>query len=39
MIFPGSLGVPGQLDHPLVIDASKKVIDAFIRFKKSCGHK
>ena len=33
----GSLGVPGQLDHPLVIDASKKVIDACYKFKKSCG--
>ena len=33
----GSLGVPGQLDHPLVIDASKKVIDACFKFNKSCG--
>lgn len=33
----GSLGVPGQVDHPLVIEASKKVIDACTRFGKSCG--
>ena len=33
----GSLGVPGQTTHPLVIDASKKVIDACQRFAKSCG--
>ena len=33
----GSLGVPGQLEHPLVIDASKKVISACEKFNKSCG--
>lgn len=33
----GSLGVPGQLDHPLVIEASQKVIDACKKFGKSCG--
>ena len=33
----GSLGVPGQLDHPDVIDASKKVIEACKKFNKSCG--
>lgn len=33
----GSLGVPGQTNHPLVIDASKKVITACERFGKSCG--
>ncbi len=33
----GSLGVPGQLSHPDVIEASKKVIDACKRFGKSCG--
>jgi len=33
----GSLGVPGQTTHPLVIEASKKVIDACERFGKSCG--
>ena len=30
------LGVPGQLEHPLVIDASKKVISACEKFNKSC---
>jgi 2-dehydro-3-deoxyglucarate aldolase len=33
----GSLGVPGQTLHPLVIEASRKVIDACERFGKSCG--
>jgi 2-dehydro-3-deoxyglucarate aldolase len=33
----GSLGVPGQTTHPLVIEASKKVIAACERFGKSCG--
>ena len=33
----GSLGVPGQLDHPKVIEASKKVIDACSKYGKSCG--
>lgn len=33
----GSLGVPGQTSHPLVIEASRKVIDACERFGKSCG--
>ena len=33
----GSLGVPGQTTHPLVIEASKRVIDACERFGKSCG--
>ena len=33
----GSLGVPGQLDHPDVIKASKKVIEACEKFGKSCG--
>lgn len=33
----GSLGVPGQTNHPLVIEASKKVIIACERFGKSCG--
>ena len=37
MIFPGSLGVPGQLDHPKVLEASKKVIKACEKFEKSCG--
>jgi 2-keto-3-deoxy-L-rhamnonate aldolase RhmA len=33
----GSLGVPGQTTHPLVIEASVKVIEACERFGKSCG--
>ena len=33
----GSLGVPGQTSHPLVIEASVKVIEACERFGKSCG--
>ncbi len=33
----GSLGVPGQTPHPLVIEASKKVIAACERHGKSCG--
>jgi 2-keto-3-deoxy-L-rhamnonate aldolase RhmA len=33
----GSLGVPGQTTHPLVIEASRKVIAACERHGKSCG--
>ena len=33
----GSLGVPGQLNHPKVLEASKKVIDACEKYGKSCG--
>ena len=33
----GSLGVPGQMSHPDVIAASKKVIAACKKFGKSCG--
>jgi 2-dehydro-3-deoxyglucarate aldolase len=33
----GSLGVPGQTSHPLVIEASKKVINACKKYGKSCG--
>jgi len=33
----GSLGVPGQITHHLVIEASKKVINACERLNKSCG--
>lgn len=33
----GSLGVPGQPSHPLVLNASRKVIDACARRGKSCG--
>ena len=33
----GSLGVPGQTTHTLVLEASKKVILACEKFGKSCG--
>jgi len=33
----GSLGVPGQTSHPLVIEASKKVIAACEKYGISCG--
>lgn len=33
----GSLGVPGQTNHPLVIEASQKVIKACEKNGKSCG--
>ncbi|OPY86536.1 MAG: 4-hydroxy-2-oxovalerate aldolase [Syntrophus sp. PtaU1.Bin208] len=33
----GSLGVPGQTAHPLVLDASRTVIAACARRGKSCG--
>jgi 2-dehydro-3-deoxyglucarate aldolase len=33
----GSLAIPGQLDHPLVVEAGKKVIDACAKFGKACG--
>lgn len=33
----GSLGVPGQTSHPLVLEASRKVIEACARNGKSCG--
>jgi len=33
----GSLGVPGQTMHPLVIEASRKVIEVCERYGKSCG--
>ena len=33
----GSLGVPGELNHPKVVEASKKVIKACEKFGKSCG--
>ena len=33
----GSLGVPGQTTHPLVIEASLKVIEACKQHGKSCG--
>lgn len=33
----GSLGVPGQTSHPLVLEASRKVIAACEKYGKSCG--
>jgi 2-keto-3-deoxy-L-rhamnonate aldolase RhmA len=33
----GSLGVPGQTSHPLVIEASRTVIAACEQYGKSCG--
>lgn len=33
----GSLGVPGQTNHPRVIEASRKVIEVCERYGKSCG--
>jgi 2-dehydro-3-deoxyglucarate aldolase len=33
----GSIGVPGQTTHPLVLQASKKVILACEKYGKSCG--
>ncbi len=33
----GSLGVPSQTSHPKVIEASKKVIKACEKWRKSCG--
>ena len=33
----GSLGVPGELNHSLVIEASKKVVEACSRHGKACG--
>ena len=33
----GSLGIPGQLEHPKVIEAGKKVIAACAKYGKACG--
>ncbi len=33
----GSLGIPGQLEHPQVVEAGKRVIDACSQYGKSCG--
>ena len=33
----GSLKVPGKIDHPLVVEAGKKVMDACVKHGKSCG--
>ena len=37
MDLSGSLGIPGETNHPDVIKASKKVIEACEKYKKSCG--
>jgi len=37
MDLSGSLGVPGETDHPSVIEASKKVIQMCKKYHKSCG--
>jgi len=37
MDLSGSLGIPGQTNHPDVIKASKKVIKACKKYNKSCG--
>ncbi|MDC0239177.1 aldolase/citrate lyase family protein [Candidatus Thioglobus sp.] len=37
MDLSGSLGIPGQTNHPSVIEASKKVIKACEKYQKSCG--
>lgn len=33
----GSLGIPGQLEHPDLLEATKVVIDAAKKFNKGCG--
>ena len=33
----GSYGVPGETNHPIIIEASKKIINACKKNKKSCG--
>lgn len=33
----GSLGVPGQTQHPRVLEAEQTIIDACLRSNKSCG--
>ena len=37
MDLSGSLGIPGQTNHPDVIAASTRVIEACEKFNKSCG--
>ena len=37
MDLSGSLGIPGETNHPSVIEASKKVIKACEKYHKSCG--
>lgn len=37
MDLSGSLGVPGNTDHPDVVKAASKVIEACEKFGKSCG--
>ncbi len=33
----GSYGFPGQVDHPIVLDACKKIVEACQKHNKSCG--
>ncbi|MFH1429826.1 MAG: aldolase/citrate lyase family protein [Candidatus Margulisiibacteriota bacterium] len=33
----GSLGIPGQLEHPKIVEACKTVIKACEKYKKACG--
>ncbi|MFB3883636.1 MAG: HpcH/HpaI aldolase/citrate lyase family protein [Thermodesulfobacteriota bacterium] len=33
----GSIGIPGQLNHPSVVKAAKKVMDACSKLNKGCG--
>ena len=33
----GTLGIPGQLEHPRVVEAAQKVIEACARHGKACG--
>lgn len=33
----GSLGIPGQIEDPRIVEAGKKVIDSCKRHKKGCG--
>tara|TARA_B100001093_G_C26733369_1_gene973300 strand:- start:415 stop:1203 length:789 start_codon:yes stop_codon:yes gene_type:complete len=37
MDLSGSLGIPGETNHPSVIEASRKVIKACKKYGKSCG--
>jgi 2-dehydro-3-deoxyglucarate aldolase len=37
MDLSGSLGVPGEVEHPDVLEASNRVIEACERFSVSCG--
>ena len=33
----GSFGVPGQVNHPKVMEACQKVVNACKKYKKGCG--